>query len=78
MGSEMRTGLSKISPLNLILQATNGFTPDNIGKCIERGVTRINANKLILHENNDYIAHSMSKLPLTKMIEELCQDRFKN
>lgn len=41
-----------------------------MGKCIERGVTRINANKLVLSEYNDFIAQKTGKIPLTQVIED--------
>lgn len=41
-----------------------------MARCIERGVTRINANKLVLSGYNDYIAENTGKLPLTQVIEE--------
>lgn len=41
-----------------------------MAKCIERGVTRINANKLVLDEYNDYIAQNTGRVPLTQLIEE--------
>ena len=56
--------------VQVVLHGTNEFTPDIMAKCIERGVTRINANKLVLENYNDYIAHNTGKLPLTQLIEE--------
>lgn len=41
-----------------------------MAKCIERGVTRINANKLVLSEYNDFIAQKTGKIPLTQVIED--------
>jgi hypothetical protein len=36
--------------VQVVLHGTNEFPPDIMSKCIERGVTRINANKLVLSE----------------------------
>lgn len=52
------------------MHGTNEFTPEILGKCIERGVTRVNANKLVLEDYNNYIAENTGKIPLTQVIEE--------
>lgn len=54
----------------MVLHGTNEFPPDIMAKCIERGVTRINANKLVLSEYNDFIAQKTGKIPLTQVIED--------
>jgi len=56
--------------VRVVLHGTNEFTPDILSKCIERGVTRINANKLVLESYNDYTAQNTGKVPLTQLIEE--------
>lgn len=56
--------------VQVVLHGTNEFPPDTMAKCIERGVTRINANKLVLSEYNDFIAQNTGKIPLTQVIEE--------
>jgi fructose-bisphosphate aldolase class II len=56
--------------VQVVLHGTNEFTPEILSKCIERGVTRINANKLVLEDYNKYIAEYTGKMPLTKVIEE--------
>lgn len=56
--------------VQVVLHGTNEFVPDIMAKCIERGVTRINANKLVLDEYNDYVAQNTGKVPLTQLIEE--------
>jgi fructose-bisphosphate aldolase class II len=56
--------------VQVVLHGTNEFAPDILAKCIERGVTRINANKLVLESYNDYIAENTGKVPLTQLIEE--------
>jgi fructose-bisphosphate aldolase class II len=56
--------------VQVVLHGTNEFPPDIMAKCIERGVTRINANKLVLGDYNDYIARNTGKVPFTQLIEE--------
>jgi len=56
--------------VQVVLHGTNEFTPEILAKCIERGVTRVNANKLVLDDYNSYIAENTGKIPLTQVIEE--------
>lgn len=56
--------------VQVVLHGTNEFPPDIMAKCIERGVTRINANKLVLGDYNDYITQNTGKVPFTQLIEE--------
>lgn len=56
--------------MQVVLHGTNEFTPEILEKCIERGVTRVNANKLVLEDYNNYIAENTGKMPLTQVIEE--------
>jgi len=56
--------------VQVVLHGTNEFTPEILAKCIERGVTRVNANKLVLEDYNKYIAENTGKMPLTQVIEE--------
>lgn len=41
-----------------------------MAKCIERGVTRINVNKLVLENYNQYTADNWGKVPLTQSMEK--------
>lgn len=41
-----------------------------MAKCIERGVTRINVNKLVLSNYNAYVEQNTGKVPLTKLMEQ--------
>jgi fructose-bisphosphate aldolase class II len=56
--------------VQVVMHGTNEFTPNIMAKCIERGVTRINANRLVLEDYNNYIAQNTGKVPLTQLIEE--------
>jgi fructose-bisphosphate aldolase class II len=56
--------------VQVVLHGTNEFPPDILSKCIERGVTRINANKLVLSDYNEYVDQDTGKVPLTQLIEE--------
>lgn len=67
--------------VQIALHGTNGFPPDIMAKCIERGVTRVNVNKLVLDRYNEYVAENTGKVPLTQLIEkgtdliqELCEE----
>lgn len=40
-----------------------------MAKCIEKGVTRVNVNKLVLKEYNAYIEQNTGKVPLTQLME---------
>ena len=56
--------------VQIVLHGTNEFPPDIMAKCIERGVTRINVNKLVLSDYNEYVEKHTGKVPLTKLMEE--------
>ncbi|KAK4960653.1 hypothetical protein LTR66_012959 [Elasticomyces elasticus] len=58
------------SKVQTVLHGTNEFTPEIMAKCIERGVTRINVNKLVLHKYNKYVAENTGKVPLTELMEK--------
>ncbi|KAK3114283.1 hypothetical protein LTR53_007568 [Teratosphaeriaceae sp. CCFEE 6253] len=54
--------------VQVVLHGTNGFPADITRKCIDRGVTRINVNKLVLSDWNDYVAQNTGKVPLTELM----------
>ncbi|PPJ54013.1 hypothetical protein CBER1_02972 [Cercospora berteroae] len=56
--------------VQIVLHGTNEFPPDIMAKCIERGVTRINVNKLVLENYNQYTADNWGKVPLTQSMEK--------
>ncbi|KAK0959514.1 hypothetical protein LTR91_020824 [Friedmanniomyces endolithicus] len=58
------------SRVQIVLHGTNEFPPDIMRKCIDRGVTRINVNKLVLSEYNEYVAQNTGKVPLTQLMEK--------
>jgi len=66
--------------VQIVLHGTNEFPPDIMAKCIERGVTRVNVNKLVLSNYNKYVEENTGKVPLTQLMEkgtdliqELCE-----
>ena len=64
-----------------MLHGTNEFPKDIMAKCIERGVTRINVNKLVLSDYTKFIEEYTGKLPLTKLMErgtELMQKQMED
>lgn len=56
--------------VQIVLHGTNEFPLDIMAKCIGRGVTRINVNKLVLSDYNEYVEKNTGKVPLTKLMEE--------
>jgi fructose-bisphosphate aldolase, class II len=56
--------------VQIVLHGTNEFVPGILRKCIQRGVTRVNVNKLVLGGYTDYVRENMGKVPLTSGIEE--------
>ncbi|KAK0270971.1 hypothetical protein LTR35_013769 [Friedmanniomyces endolithicus] len=58
------------SRVQIVLHGTNEFPPDIMRECIDRGVTRINVNKLVLSEYNEYVAQNTGKVPLTQLMEK--------
>lgn len=56
--------------VQIVLHGTNEFPPDIMAKCIERGVTRINVNKLVLDKYNTYTTENWGKVPLTQLMEK--------
>lgn len=56
--------------MQTVLHGTNEFTHEITRKCIDRGVTRINVNKLVLSDYNDYVAANTGKVPLTQLLEK--------
>lgn len=56
--------------VQVVLHGTNEFPPDIMAKCIERGVTRINVNKLVLDKYNKYTTDNWGKVPLTQLMEK--------
>ncbi|QIW98720.1 hypothetical protein AMS68_004238 [Peltaster fructicola] len=55
--------------VQVVLHGTNEFTHEIMAKCIERGVTRVNVNKLVLSDYNSYTATNTGKVPLTQLLE---------
>jgi len=55
--------------VQIVLHGTNEFPPEIMAKCIERGVTRVNVNKLVLWSYNEYVAENTGKVPLTQLLE---------
>lgn len=56
--------------VQIVLHGTNEFPTDIMAKCIERGVTRINVNKLVLSDYNAYVKENTGKIPLTQLMEK--------
>lgn len=56
--------------VQVVLHGTNEFTPEIMAKCIERGITRVNVNKLVLSRYNKFIEENTGKIPLTQLLEK--------
>lgn len=55
--------------VQIVLHGTNEFIPEILSKCIERGVTRVNVNKMVLSDYFAYTAEKTGKVPLTEQLE---------
>lgn len=55
--------------VQVVLHGTNEFTHEIMAKCVERGVTRVNVNKLVLSDYYAYAAQNTGKVPLTQLLE---------
>lgn len=56
--------------VQVVLHGTNEFIPEILNKCIERGVTRVNVNKMVLSDYFDYVHANTGKVPLTELLEK--------
>lgn len=55
--------------LRIAMHGTNGFPEDIMKECIKRGVSKVNVNKLVLKDSNDYIKANAATATLTKLME---------
>ncbi|QDS70086.1 hypothetical protein FKW77_004887 [Venturia effusa] len=55
--------------LRIAMHGTNGFPEDIMKECIRRGVSKVNVNKLVLQDSNDYIKVNAATVTLTKLME---------
>jgi fructose-bisphosphate aldolase, class II len=63
----------------LVLHGTNEFTEDLLLACVQRGMTRLNVNDLVLWRYNEYVKENMGRVPLTELMEQgtqLIQERL--
>ncbi|CAK4030664.1 fructose-bisphosphate aldolase [Lecanosticta acicola] len=56
--------------VQIVLHGTNEFPSNIMADCIKRGVTRVNVNKLVLSNYNEYVATNTGKVPLTQLMEK--------
>ncbi|KAK4560360.1 hypothetical protein LTR86_005556 [Recurvomyces mirabilis] len=56
--------------IRVVLHGTNDFPEEVMSKCIKGGVSKINVNKLVLDDYNDYLQASASNTSITKLMEE--------
>ena len=61
------------------MHGTNEFTEAILRSCVQRGMTRLNVNDLVLWRYNDYARENTGKVPLTELMEhgtQLIQERL--
>ncbi|KAK4547357.1 hypothetical protein LTR36_001013 [Oleoguttula mirabilis] len=63
-------GYCKARDVRVVLHGTNDFPEDDMAKCIKGGVSKINANKLVLDTYNEYLKAAAPTTSLTKLMEE--------
>lgn len=56
--------------VRVVLHGTNDFPEVVLSKCIKGGVSKINVNKLVLDDYNQYLKAAAATTPLTKLMEE--------
>ena len=56
--------------VQVVLHGTNGFPPDIMNKCIQRGVTRVNVNKIVMNPYFDYANKYTGEKALTELVAE--------
>ncbi|KAK4508442.1 hypothetical protein PRZ48_002180 [Zasmidium cellare] len=56
--------------VRVVLHGTNDFPEDIMSRCIKGGVSKINVNKLVLDDYNEYLKAAAATTPITKLMEE--------
>lgn len=56
--------------VRVVLHGTNDFPEDVMTKCIKGGCSKINVNKLVLEDYNQYLKEAAAATMLTKLMEE--------
>jgi fructose-bisphosphate aldolase class II len=56
--------------MRVAMHGTNGFPEDVMKECIKRGVSKVNVNKLVLHDSLAYLRDNAATTTLTKLMEE--------
>ncbi|KXL51483.1 hypothetical protein M433DRAFT_60171 [Acidomyces richmondensis BFW] len=56
--------------VRVVLHGTNDFPENIMTRCINSGVSKINVNKLILDDYNDYLKSAAPTATLTKLMED--------
>lgn len=65
--SEVREAIG--GRLRIAMHGTNGFPEDIMKECIKRGVSKVNVNKLVLKDSNEYIKANAATVTLTTLME---------
>lgn len=56
--------------VRVVLHGTNSFSETVMSKCIAGGVSKVNVNKLVLDEYNQYLQSAAPTTTITKLMEE--------
>lgn len=56
--------------VRVVLHGTNSFSEEVMAKCINGGVSKINVNKLVLDDYNEYLKAAAATTSLTTLMEE--------
>ncbi|KAI5357702.1 Putative fructose-bisphosphate aldolase, class-II, aldolase-type TIM barrel [Septoria linicola] len=56
--------------VRLVLHGTNGFQDELTRECIQRGISKINVNKLVLEDYNKHLQANAKNMILTQLMEE--------
>ncbi|EME87417.1 uncharacterized protein MYCFIDRAFT_75274 [Pseudocercospora fijiensis CIRAD86] len=56
--------------VRVVLHGTNDFPEDIMTKCIKGGCSKINVNKLVLEDYNNYLKEAAPTTVITKLMEE--------
>jgi fructose-bisphosphate aldolase, class II len=67
LDSIRKTSKAKVQ---LVLHGTNEFTEDILRSCVQRGMTRLNVNDLVLWRYNEFVKENTGKVPLTELMEQ--------
>ncbi|KAK5116034.1 hypothetical protein LTR62_000490 [Meristemomyces frigidus] len=60
----------KARNVRVVLHGTNGFPEEVMSRCIGGGVSKVNVNKLVLDDYNEYVQAAAKTTGITRLMEE--------